>query len=471
MHDIMENQILFLEACKKIASKMCGRFLKSPLYIFSHFDPDGITSAAILAIALKRRKVPFHLRILKRLEFTLLEEISNSLPEDASVIFCDLGSGVIDAFLKWKQTIEIFILDHHSLEQECDFPENINLLNPHCFSIDGSNSISGSGVTYNVVKQIDPENKDLSPLAIIGALGDRQDQGEKSALIGLNRLIMKDAIDMNLLSDIVSIWFFDRTRDLYTILKRLNIDEFENEGNIGLFLEEIGIPSSTSEGRRAFYQLEEEEKKKLASELIIKYRIEPDQIYKHDYILTNEKISVLKDARVFANRLNACGRVGRYDISVALCLGDRGQALVELSNITKTYSKLIGFSLNWSLNGNNLQNLDAMYYIDGRESINENIIGPITSIISSMRKYRSKPVLGSALIDESKVKISVRRSQELENVFELDKILKRGVELLSLNTEVGGHSAAAGAIIAIQDANKYVNLINTLLGEVSENGN
>ncbi|MHA2358412.1 MAG: hypothetical protein ACXABK_06560, partial [Candidatus Heimdallarchaeaceae archaeon] len=355
-------------------------------------------------------------------------------------------------------------------EGKCDFPDNINLLNPHCYSIDGSNSISGAGVTYNVAKQIDEENKDLASLAIIGALGDRQDQGEKSSLIGLNRLIVNDAIDLNLLSEIVSIWFFDRTRDLYTILKRLNVDEFVNEGNIGLFLEEIGIPTSTSQGRRSFYQLEEEEKKKLASELIIKYRIDPDQIYKHDYILLNEEIPELKDARVFANRLNACGRVDRYDISVALCMGDRTHILNELSSIGKQYSRLIGSGLNWSLNENNLQVLEAMFHIEGKESINENIIGPVTSIISSMKKFRTKPVLGSAMIDKSKLKISFRRSQELEDVFELDKILKRGVELLGSKTEVGGHSAAAGAIIEVHDYDKYIDLINTLLAEVSRNG-
>ena len=462
----MENQSLFLEACKKIASKIGDKLLSSPVYIFSHFDPDGVTSAAILSIALKRKKTPFHLRILKRLEYSHLEELSKSIPDQAKVIFCDLGTGVIDAFLKWKPTIQIFILDHHAYEGKCDFPGNINLLNPHCFSIDGSNSISGSGVTYNVVKYIDKRNKDLASLAVVGALGDRQDQGEKSSLIGLNRLIVKDAIDLDLLSEIVSIWFFDRTRDLYTILKRLNIDEFENEGNIGLFLEEIGIPASNSQGRRPFYQLEEEEKKKLASELIIKYRIDPDQIYKHDYILLNEEIPELKDARVFANRLNACGRVDRYDISVALCMGDRTRTLNEISSIGKQYSRLIGSGLNWSLNEKHLQELDTMFYIEGGESINENIIGPITSIISSMKKFRHKPVLGSSKINNLKIKVSARRSHELENIVELDKVLKRGVELLGLKTEVGGHSAAAGAIIDTKDYNKYIELIDSLLNEV-----
>ena len=75
-------------------------------------------------------------------------------------------------------------------------------------------------------------NKNLAHLAIIGALGDRQDQGENSSLIGLNRNIVKDAIDNHLCTDFVSVWFYDRTRDLITSLKRLNIEELTNSQSL-----------------------------------------------------------------------------------------------------------------------------------------------------------------------------------------------------------------------------------------------
>ncbi|MHA2290173.1 MAG: DHH family phosphoesterase, partial [Promethearchaeota archaeon] len=395
----------FLSACKETATQFIKRKHTAPFYIYSHFDPDGLTAASILAMTFKREKIPFHIRILKRLEINQVRGMGESLPKNALVIFCDLGSGVIDAFKTWDQSIQIYILDHHSLVGECGIQDNIHLINPHCFSIDGSSEVSGSGVSYFVAININPVNRNLSHLAIIGSLGDRQDQGENSSLIGLNRIIVEDAINNQLCTDSVAVWFYDKTRDLISSLKRLNIDEFDEEIAIHYFLEEIDISLKGKSGRRTIMELDEEEKKKIASELIVRNYVNPKELYKHDYQLLNEQVIQIQDTRVFANRLNACGRMNRPDIGIALCMGDRNQALTELRPIMKDYSKQIGEGLRWVLSNGNLENLSGLFFIDGRSKIEENIIGPITSILSSMDEYRSKPVLSCAKIDNTRVKI------------------------------------------------------------------
>ncbi len=461
----------FLIACKEAAEEIRKREIKFPLYIFSHFDPDGLTAASILAIAFKREKIPFQLKILKRLEIKQLNVIGASLPKDALVIFCDLGSGVIEAFKTWDPSIQIYILDHHSLVSECKLQENIHLINPHCYSIDGSNKVSGSGVSYFVAIHINSSNTNLAHLAIIGALGDRQDQGENSSLIGLNQKIVKDAIDNRLCTDFVSVWFYDRTRDLISCLKRLNIEEFNEEIAIHYFLNEIGIPFTGKTGRRIVLELDEEEKKKLASELIVRNLVDPKVIYKHDYQLLKEQVVQIQDARVFANRLNACGRMNRPDVGIALCMGDRNQALTELKPILKAYSKQIGEGIKWVLSDNNLEELAALYFIDGRSKIEENIIGPITSILSSMEEYSAKPILSCAKIDETRVKISIRKAHSSDNETELDKLLQRGIKKLNLDTEVGGHSSAAGAILIEKELSSFKNHLNNMLLESQETGN
>ncbi len=455
----------FLVACKNAAANLIKINATFPLFIFSHFDPDGLTAASILGLAFKREKIPFQMKIFKRLEIKQVNLIGKSLPKNSLVIFCDLGSGVIDAFKTWHSSVRIFILDHHSLVSKCDIADNIHLINPHCFSIDGSNMISGSGVSYFVANYLNPLNKNLAHLAIIGALGDRQDQGENSSLIGLNRNIVKDAIDNQLCTDFVSVWFYDRTRDLITSLKRLNIEEFDNDISVHHFLEEISIPISGKFGRRTVMELNEEEKKKLASELIVRGYIAPEALYKHDYQLVNEQEIQIQDARVFANRLNACGRMNRPDIGIALCMGDRNQAIVELKPILKEYSKRIGEGIRWTLHEGNLEELSALYFIDGRNKIEENMIGPITSILASMEEYKQKPILSCAQIDENRVKISIRKSHHLENEIELDKILRRGFDNLNLDSEVGGHSAAAGAILIEKELSTFKTRINEILLE------
>ncbi len=42
--------------------------------------------------------------------------------------------------------------------------------------------ISAAGVTYLVARELDDENKDLSTLGIVGALGDMQDKNERRTL-------------------------------------------------------------------------------------------------------------------------------------------------------------------------------------------------------------------------------------------------------------------------------------------------
>jgi single-stranded-DNA-specific exonuclease len=395
-----------------------------------------------------------------------LEIIGDSIPENSRVIFCDLGSGVIDGFLKWNKSVRIFILDHHSIAIEYDLPENIKLLNPHMYSIDGTNAISGSGVAYFVAININPRNKDLAHLAIIGALGDRQDQGENSSLIGLNQLIAKSAVESKICTDYVSLWFFDRSRDLLTILRRLNIDELDDDVSISLFLTEIGLSSGNKAGKKIFNDLNEVEKKKIASELIINFMVDSKEIYKHDYQIIIEKVISLQDARVYASRLNACGRVGRPEVGIALCMGDRQQAFTELGPIKKEYSKKIGEGIQYFLSEGKIQDLAAVYFLDGRGVVDENLIGPITSVISSTKEYKLKPVLSCATIDETRVKISMRKINSSKNKIDLDKILVKAIDTLELITEVGGHSSAAGAIIDSSHLDNFVDTVNAIIKEV-----
>jgi len=461
----MEDRESFFNACKMAASEILNQS-SSPIYIFTHFDPDGLTAGSIIASALKRENKPFILKILKRLEYSYLGIISETIPKNSTVIFCDLGSGVIDAFLEWDKSVQIFILDHHSIAREYDLPENIRLVNPHVYSIDGTNAISGSGVAYFVAININPRNKDLAHLAVIGALGDRQDQGENSSLMGLNQLFVKSAVEDKICTDDVTLWFFDRSRDLLTILRRLNIDDLNDDISISLFLREIGLSSGNKAGRRIFHDLTEVEKKKLASELIVKFMVDSKEIYKHDYQIINEKDKTLQDARVFASRLNACGRLDRPEIGVALCMGDRQQALAELSPIKKEYSRKIGEGIKYFISEGKIQDRTAIYFLDGRGIIDENIIGPITSVISSIKEYRSKPVLSCATIDETRVKISIRKIHSFKKKIELDKILVKAIDTLELVTEVGGHSSAAGAIVTNLQLENYVDTVNAIIKEV-----
>ena len=67
-------------------------------------------------------------------------------------------------------------------------------VNPLLHGIDGSRDIAASGVSYLFARTLDAKNVDLSPLGLVGALGDQQDKGEKKSLKGVNTLIEEEAI-------------------------------------------------------------------------------------------------------------------------------------------------------------------------------------------------------------------------------------------------------------------------------------
>jgi single-stranded-DNA-specific exonuclease len=456
----------FFKACEELAREIKNIDHNSQIFIFSHYDADGLAAASIIAKTLFQEKYTFHLRIIERLEYDFLKKLSNTLPNKSNLIFSDLGTGVIEHFSQFKESHKIFILDHHSISSEIDLSENINFLNPHFYLIDGTTEISGAGVAYFVSIEINAKNRKLAPLALIGALGDRQDQGQYSALIGLNETIVGHAKDLDMVSDNVSLWFFDRSRSITQILQYSNIPSIENELDVRNLLEKIDIPIIKNQVHRSFYNLNEEECRRLASELIVRYGMDPNEIYKKDYKLKYEELQYLKDARVFATKLNACGRLKRPDVGISLCLGDRQTALRDLNLIEKEYSEIIKKSIQWALSKNNLKELEAIYFVDGREKISEAIIGTILSMISSMKHLHPKPILGCAVISSGKLKISMRTSRFQEGKIDLSEVLSNAIKALEPNSEVGGHAAAAGAVISESLLNDLVKNVNKLVLEV-----
>jgi len=157
--------------------------------VVSHLDADGLSSSSIITKALTRAGFKFSLVTVRQLDDFLFDEISR---ENFSVLlFLDLGSGSLKQIEEKFPDKKIYILDHHPLQ---DYkPKNISLVNPHLHNIDGSKDISGAGVCYLFSKALDPINMDLAHIAILGAIGDMQENnGFKS---DLNNFILEDAIN------------------------------------------------------------------------------------------------------------------------------------------------------------------------------------------------------------------------------------------------------------------------------------
>jgi single-stranded DNA-specific DHH superfamily exonuclease len=155
--------------------------LTSNVMIVSHFDADGLSSAIILAKALRRANINYKITIVSTLTPEKMERIAN---ENQLTIFLDFGS---TASRKINIENPIIILDHHTPPQT---PPPILALeiNPHKYDIDGNTEISSATLTYLLTITIHPKNEDLINYALAGAYGDTNE------LSGINKALLEKAI-------------------------------------------------------------------------------------------------------------------------------------------------------------------------------------------------------------------------------------------------------------------------------------
>ena len=140
-----EDEILE-ERIKSFMQEFINKLDNKEVVIVSHFDTDGITSAAIMIQSLKKLDKKFSLKIVKSLE----EKFISELPKDKLILFLDLASGSF-SHIKNAGLSEVFIIDHHEISNE--LPENVRIINPHLIN---NQKISSSGLTYLCCKQINP---------------------------------------------------------------------------------------------------------------------------------------------------------------------------------------------------------------------------------------------------------------------------------------------------------------------------
>jgi len=233
--------------------------------IISHIDADGLTSAAILSKMLLRLGQNFELKIVKQLTENVVKKIK--FTDKDFFIFSDLGSGQLNFLKQFLEKTEVFILDHHEPEMLKD--DNLFHLNPLLFD---EEEISSSMICYLFAKNVSIQNTDLIDLAIVGAVGDEQDEGWK--LRGLARKILEEAEAVGKIAVSKGIRLYGRnTKPIHKSLEQ-SFDPFipgitGSESNAVQFLSELGISVKENGEWKKLKDLTIEEQQKLASAIIL----------------------------------------------------------------------------------------------------------------------------------------------------------------------------------------------------------
>lgn len=474
------NYDAFLARAKELA-EIIRQHLQANSFIMvvSHHDADGLSSAGIVGSALARAKARFTIRIVEELREDILDEISKASPDLA--IFADIGSGYFDIISTRLVAKAALVLDHHPPSAEV--PAKVTQLNPHEFGIDGARLVSAAGVCYFVARELSQQNKDLSALAVVGALGDMQDKNEKRTLMGLNELLVKDGLASGMLrvdSDLVL--YGRETRPIHRALAYTTTPYLPNlsgrEDNCLTLLSNNGIKLKEGDRFRTIADLSQDEKQKLLNAIIAyltSIGFQPNVVLDmvgSVYTLVNEPSgSPTRDGREFSALLNACGRTGNPSIGISVGLGDRKTALEEANEVVTTYRKTLAGYMEWLTNSPDaIQKFKSIWVVRGENQIQDSMTGAFSSILSSAGNLSSDhAIIVLTRSKEGGIKLSARAPQ---------KLLEMGVNLgAALNSTTkkysgfgGGHNVAAGAHIKVEDPNEFLQeLDRVILSQMKSN--
>ncbi|MFC2175178.1 DHHA1 domain-containing protein [archaeon] len=434
---------------------------KEEFMVVCHYDADGLSAGAIISSLLDRLGKKHTVIPTKQMD----SERISLIKEGKNHIFADFGSGQIPVLEEHLSNYAI--IDHHATLGETDKPH----FNAHLIGLDGATEISGAGMSYLVAREFG--FRDLSAIAIVGAVGDMQDSTGK--LVGFNREILADAEKEKVITAKTDIRLFGRhSRPLKQFLMFASDPIFPgltgNEDAAVNFLNDLSIPIRRGDEWLRYVDLDDEQKKKLLSGLFVygKQQRVPDRYLKslvgEVYELTNEQDkSMVKDSKDFATMLNACGRHEQGKIGLEVAKGDRDAFYKEAEALLLNHRRMLREGIQWAKE-HGVEDHRTFYLLDAGDAIKDTLIGVIAGMLYGAQIIQQdKPIIGLSFDEEEgKMKASGRATWPLvRGGINLGKSLKEAAQ--AVGGEGGGHNIAAGAHFPPEQRKAFLSELEKLL--------
>ncbi|WP_122089837.1 DHHA1 domain-containing protein [Halalkalicoccus subterraneus] len=438
----------------------------------SHIDADGLTSAGIAASALERAGIAFETTFAKQLDADELETIATHRSE--TVLFTDFGSGQLDLIAEHENRGDFtpVICDHH---QPADADTEFHC-NPLLEGLNGASELSGAGTAYLLARALedDTDNRDLAALAVVGAVGDMQ--SSDGGLVGANEAIVEEGVEAGVLEANTDLALYGtQTRPLPKLLEYtsdIGIPGISGDANGTLrFLDDLDLDLREDREWRCWADLDGDERKTVVSALIRRAVASGVPAEKIDgltgttYTLVGEKSGTeLRDASEFSTVLNATARYERADVGLAICLGDRKEALDAARTLLGSHRRNLSEGLQW-VNETGVESERHLQWFDAGDRIPDTIVGIVAGMaLGSDGISREKPIVAFAEKDEEHMKVSTRGTHAL---------VRRGLDLSAVvgtaagavGGDGGGHDVAAGATVPKDEIEAFVAHADRLVGE------
>ena len=431
------------------------------ILVVTHIDADGLCSGSIAFASLMRKGANVTLRTLPDLDGKAIAALAAENYD--MYVFTDLGSALV-ADLESALGGKYLVVDHHQIQQ-ADMG-NPSVVNAWAYSYDGGKEACSSAMAYFLALAIDPNNDDLSPLAVVGSLADRQDGGPGRSLTGLNRSAVQDAQTRGLLRVSTDLMFIGReTRPIHEAVALTSTPFLKgltgNKDSVLATLHQSGMTLKEGGSWRTIASLTPDEKKGLTE--VIAEALGPaegatealaklvGETYTFEF---EDSFTPLRDAREFGTLLNACGRMGAAGTGISVCLGDRSEAFRTAMKTLSEYRSGINKALDGiTSDSSRIERQGSLVLVRAQGLVDERMLGPVISILASSPEFSDKVVVGSSDSGDSELKISSRVGDGYPGEVNLGVIMREAAE--GVEGVGGGHAMAAGAKIPASRAEAF----------------
>jgi len=418
----------------------------SRVRILCHYDPDGTTSAAILAKACLRRGLEFHATMSTVFDSALAKRVGEEGNE--CLLIADMGSGQLDAIEALG--IPAIVLDHHQILRDSD---KVVHLNPLLWGGDGAKGACGATVSFLFSLALSEENWDLAGIALAGAIGDRQHAG---GLSGWNEKLFAEAVGRKVLRRERRMMLRDGpvAAAIAASMQPYFVGLSGRKEAAGDAVRSLGL-----DPERQVKDLSPEERRLLSSHLhatLIAQGANPEAVE----MLVDDRYWIEPDA-IYADELtayvNACCRLGEESLGMALCLGDR-EAFAAAEGHRVRFETSVLESLQ-KLEGGDVH---AMKHLQFFYHESATMAGSVAGIAMPFFLDQAKPVIGLATTDGA-TKISARGTKYLvAKGLDLAVALREGAK--AVDGVGGGHNVASGATVPKGREREFLMKVDELVG-------
>lgn len=415
--------------------------------VFSHYDADGVSSAAILAKALMRAGKEFRVTLFTTLNDYNMDVIRNTKAD--CIIVSDLGASYIDQLDEMTQ--DVIVLDHHTIISEA---KRVCYANPHLYGIDGMTSGCGATMCLLFAVTLDENNWDLVQIAFAGIAGDRQ---HINGVSGLNTYLLEEGVRRGHIERMQGslIPAGDLMTELFLCTDPYIRGVSGDVEGVAKLLADAGIDNG-----KTFMDLNEEERRRLSSLIAVKLTSQGvllssmEEIARDRYYLKGMRM----DAEYLSSILNNCGRAGIGGVGIAAGMGDE-RCLNEGAQQSRDSAKLVVESM-VELDRRGLNQMEHIQWFDSTDS---GFTGMLCGIAMQSIGDHSKPTIGMNKSNDP-VNLSSRGMFcQLEMGVDLAKAMREACA--SVGGQGGGHRIAAGGSVPLDKVDEFLANLDRIVGE------